>query len=815
MFSSRRTASEIGDHTQELSTGLQLQLQFQEQYRSTLESIGDPLHVVDRELRIILINSAFTNWNRTLGLAENPIGKNILEIFPFLPEHVRREYEEVFRSGRTLVSSESVNIDGAELFTETRKIPIIEDGRVIRVVTIIRDVTEKLHTERALHAYLERLESVHDVELAIRAARSLHEIAAAALGRLARLVPCQRASIMAFEERTGRAEILATHGSSELPDRLTLMMPPAEVIRARLDLAREVVCHDDLAEVETRDAMLSLALQHGMRSAVVVPLVAEDRLLGALHIASPTPGAFSPEHREIAAELGGQLAVALHEAGLRASLEQERQKLTTLVEQLPDGVVLLDHDRRILIANDLGLALLAILGCSGQDSSAADDGTTITELVEGRTDGLPLELTIDGPPRYVIEVRSRPFQRGAAATDWVLILRDVTAERTATQRLEQQHRLALFGQLAGGLAHDLNNVLTAIVTLPEILLQEASLDPRVRHALEVIEDQGKRGATLVRKMLDFSRLSATERQPIRILPFLHDIGRLLRRILPETIVIEINGQAATEIVVDADATQLQQVLLNLAVNARDAMPDGGTLTLAARSLEVSHDAYRPVPDLGDGEYFWLTVHDTGCGIAREHLSLVFEPFFTTKPVGEGTGLGLAQVYGLIKQHGGVVSVDSTLGQGTTFHIFLPTSTGPIATTVIEVPPMVREGAGQTLLIVEDEPQVRATLRDALSFLGYRTLEAGNGREALAVLASTPAVDAILTDVTMPEMDGIELVRHVRALRPELPTVALTGHLADRLGDQLRAVGVTEIMQKPASLAELSTTLDRLLRPSRT
>jgi CheY-like chemotaxis protein len=285
----------------------------------------------------------------------------------------------------------------------------------------------------------------------------------------------------------------------------------------------------------------------------------------------------------------------------------------------------------------------------------------------------------------------------------------------------------------------------------------------------------------------------------------------LKHTLPVTIrpVLVIGSD---EYIANADPTQIQQVVMNLAVNAQDAMPEGGELRCELTRIDIEADQDPPVAEMSAGEWIRMTISDTGSGMSEEVQSHLFEPFFTTKPVGEGTGLGLAQVYGIVKQHQGYIEVETELEQGTTFRIYLPASDAKekIETKDEEVTPAPPQGQGETVLLVEDNDKVRKVGQDILESLGYQVLVAGNGREALDIYNAATKVDLVVTDIVMPEMGGKELIQELRKAIPDLRGVAITGHmLADDLRE-LRDQGILDVLHKPFDLNTLGRVVRRAL-----
>ena len=298
----------------------------------------------------------------------------------------------------------------------------------------------------------------------------------------------------------------------------------------------------------------------------------------------------------------------------------------------------------------------------------------MAELLASSAAATAREVMVEGPPQRIFEVEANPIAEEAAGGRWAVIIRDVTGEREIQEKVQQQDRLAATGRLAAGIAHDFNNMLTIMMGHAQLLEEDEGIPERSKRGLRNIFTQGLRAAQLIRQILDFSRRTVVQRQPVDLVPFLKETMKLLERALPENIRFETEI-ANGEYTVNANLTQLEQTVTNLVVNARDAMPDGGELRLGLSQLWVEPDGLPPWPAMAPGEWVILAVSDTGMGIPEENLEKVFEPFFTTKKPGEGTGLGLAQVYGIVKQHGGYIDVESAEGKGTASTIYLPRLAG--------------------------------------------------------------------------------------------------------------------------------------------
>jgi two-component system, cell cycle sensor histidine kinase and response regulator CckA len=389
--------------------------------------------------------------------------------------------------------------------------------------------------------------------------------------------------------------------------------------------------------------------------------------------------------------------------------------------------------------------------------------------------------------------------------------------REAQAQLVQQERLAAVGQLAAGIAHDFNNILAVISLYIEMSLDAPELSPQLHKRLEIVHLQAQRAADLVQQILDFGRRAVLQTYSFDIATLLQEQVELWQRTIPESIRIHFVAGTA-DCLVKADPTRLQQVFTNLVLNARDAMPDGGDLRLSVEQLHLGHRDTAPLPGMAAGDWARITVSDSGTGISATALPHIFEPFFTTKGPGQGSGLGLAQVYGIVKQHNGYIDVQTVEGQGTTFTIYLSML---IATTRMEtavIPPNMLQGQGQTILIVEDNEILREALASTLAVLNYQVLTAANGREALALLEQDAAdgmpgqtIALVLSDLVMPDMGGKALSQTMRQRGLTAPLLILSGHPIDTERQSLQTQGFVGWLHKPIGAEELATAVANALR----
>ena len=384
-----------------------------------------------------------------------------------------------------------------------------------------------------------------------------------------------------------------------------------------------------------------------------------------------------------------------------------------------------------------------------QLASPGEDGMRRGRFRHRRKDGTVFE----------VDIVSHPMDVGGSVAR-LAIATDVSERADLERQLRQAQKMEAVGQLAGGMAHDFNNLLSTILTTAELMGSELPADSVLRDDLETIRTAAGRGATLTAKLLAFSRRKTLEYQTLAVDELLGEFARVVRRLIPESIELSLPLRAGGARI-HADAGAVEQIVMNLVTNARDAMPAGGTLTIGTERATMDEEFARGHAGTRPGDYVVLRVRDTGAGMDADTLRKVFEPFFTTKPVGVGTGLGMSMVYGLVKQHQGYVDVASQAGEGTTVTVYLPEVEAPPEPEAAEEAPRSAASSGETLLLVEDEPALRRAATRVLARSGYRVLTAADGRDALDMLEQEPRVDLIITDVVMPRLGGNELIRELR------------------------------------------------------
>ena len=435
--------------------------------------------------------------------------------------------------------------------------------------------------------------------------------------------------------------------------------------------------------------------------------------------------------------------------------------------------------------------------------------------VEGRVALAPRRidlLTSQGEP-VGVEVRPRLVYEGGRHTGFQYIARDLTDQKLIekkTQRIEKEwlekQRLETIGRFASGIAHDFNNLLQAINGNSELLLRSCAPGDKVRNEVEPILDAGKRAAALTRQLLEFIRGRERGLNPIDLNQLLEGLVKMLRRIIGEDIDIVVESSATLPHVI-ADCAEMEQVIMNLAINARDAMPRGGMLVLKTDQVRLDESWCRQHLCGRPGSYARMSVSDTGEGMDSETLSHIFEPFFTTKAEGKGTGLGLAVLHRIVREHEGFTNVASDRGRGTTFEIYLPAYEGAIASQEVVTSQPGPRGGNETILLAEDEETLRRLAQTVLALYGYEVLVAANGQEALRVYEGNRGkVDLLVLDKVMPKMGGEEVMAHLRSAGYLIPAIIVTGYGPD----SVTATQAVSVIQKPYSVTDFVRSVREVL-----
>lgn len=578
--------------------------------------------------------------------------------------------------------------------------------------------------------------------------------------------------------------------------------------------------HDGAWEQEAR--------KRGYAATIALPLLDGEHCIGALAIYARQDEVFDAEEVELLKALADDLAYGILTQRLRMEKEQakqERQQLAKILEQGTEGVLTFDPQGIIRYVNpaferNSGCPRDNLIGQSlqslrqeGRNRGFYQAALDALSKGEARTDHL-VNHRRDGS-QYEIMSRVTPiFDAAGAITGFAVVVRDVTHEVLLERQLRQAQKMEVIATLSGGIAHDFNNILASIITCSELALDDVPLNSPERKLLEVIHRGGQRGRELVRQIRSLSRQNEQEKKPVNMEAVLEECVKLLRPSFPASIEIRCKVLPGLGQVM-ADPTQMHQVIINLCTNAAHAMAaKGGMLEISLANLDLDLRAAATFPELMPGPYLRLTVKDSGQGMPAEVLEHIFDPFFTTKGQGEGTGLGLSVVHGIIKHHGGSIEASSEPGKGSKFQVYLPRLPG-LAQALREDASLPAATGGGRILFVDDEEDIVFAGENMLTRLGYEVVSSRSAREALSLFRQHPErYDLVITDLTMPQMSGDQLADELVRLRPDIPIILCTGFgpgFRSALSSlEMRSEGIREVVMKPFDRTDMAAAIRRAL-----
>ncbi len=699
-----------------------------------------------------------------------------------------------------------------------RMIWVRDSGRVVNqpdgrrlVYGVIGDVTRRKQAEIELRRRNRELKMRNQITAAAATLAEPEALLEIACRELALACKIPRATAFMLNKRGTRVTVAAEYNIKEQPSvtGAAFIVKNNEVFQNLL--ARKTSLSIADAPNDPRLASLrEIIRRRGTASLLIVPIVVQEEVIGSLNLESNEPRSFSTEDLGLAWRASDQTALALS----RLRLNEERRLLNTIIEQTAESVVITDTKGNIIYVNP---AFEQITGYSRTEAM----GQTPRILKSGQHDvpfyrklwntitagqvwrGRFINQKKNGE-LYTEEATISPVRNdNGDITHYVAVKRDVTHELRLEEQFHQAQKMESIGRLAGGVAHDFNNILTAIIGYSEMLLAHFPnpADPR-REEVEQIKKAGQQAARLTRQLLTFSRRRPFEPQTLNLNEIVANLEKMLARVIGDDIAL-ITHLAPDLGRVKADPGQMEQVLMNLAVNARDAMPQGGKLIIETANIDLDSDYTGWHLGVRPGSYVQLRVSDTGQGMDAKTRAHIFEPFFTTKKMGQGTGLGLSTVHGIVQQSGGHIRVYSEPGQGATFKIYLPRTTDPVT------PPSANQAApdsltgAETILLVEDNPGVRLVMRKFLQKHGYTLLEANRAEAVLQQYRQYEGqIDLLITDVIMPGMSGPELAALLIQLQPGLKVIYTSGYTDNQLDQYKIAVQNAAFLEKPFSLNAL-------------
>ena len=533
---------------------------------------------------------------------------------------------------------------------------------------------------------------------------------------------------------------------------------------------------------------------HGIVSGVTIVIPTHEHPFGVLGVHTAQQRIFSAEEIQFLLAVANLIGMAAE----RRRADAAMQKLAAFAQLNPNAAMELSMDGAVTYFNEAAQALAVAARKKHPHEILPSD---IEEIIE------ECLLTERSKSRMETRLNGRTFSWSfhPVTTSGVLhcYAEDITERLNLEEQLRQSQKMESVGQLAAGVAHDFNNMLTIIQGHSSSMLTRPALPGEMLEPVQAIYFAAERAAGLTRQLLMFSRKNVMQPRPLDLREIVGNMSKMLRRLLGETIRLNFNPPDELPLI-DGDSGMMEQVIMNLSVNARDAMPRGGTLSIIVEAVTVMSDYVETHPEARLGNFVRLRVTDSGTGMDDATRAHIFEPFFTTKEIGKGTGLGLATVYGIIKQHEGWIAVKSESGKGSTFDVFLPASENTVKfENEHSLPPVI--GGTETILVVEDEPVLREMARDILESCGYRIIEAGSGKEALTVWQQNRNdIHLVLTDMVMPEgVSGVDLAEKLLAEHPGLKIIFTSGYTANEVSSETLAKTKAHFLQKPYTHAELA------------
>jgi len=723
----------------------------------------------------------------------------------------------------------------AALLQRTNSSLISEQEQVIAAFEQLQIALEDLkgaEAEEVLRQQTERERLVVKIAQRIRQSLNLEEILNTTVSEVRQFLQADRVFIYRFEADWGGLVVVESVSDGWKPILGSRLKDPT-FVESYVQLYKQgrIQATEDIYAGELTPCYVDFLAEFQVRAALIVPILQGEELWGLLeanHCSSPRQ--WQQLEINLLKQLATQVAIAIQQSTLfeqiqtelneRKQAEQKIREQAALLDVATDGIFVCDLNNKILFWNK---GAERLYGWMAQEA----EGNRVNELLDRNT-AFKLEdihnvLAEDGSWQGELAQVTKAGKEVIVFSRWTLV-RDqeqrpksilvVNTNITEKKQLEAQflraQRLESLGTLASGMAHDLNNVLAPILMSVQLLLLKFP-DLPTQNLLKILEANVKRGAGLVKQVLSFARGVEGERMSLQVQHLILEIEQIAKQTFPKS--IEVYTDSPSDLwMVSGNATHLHQVLMNLVVNARDAMPHGGILSISAENLFIDAHYARMYLEAQVGNYIVITITDTGTGIKPESLERIFEPFFTTKEFGKGTGLGLSTVIGIIKSHGGFVNVTSQVGKGTQFYVFLPAVS---VTPSLPAPELgLQKGHGELILVVDDEAPIREITKIILENYDYQVNTASDGIEALALYAQQKNdIKVVLMDMMMPSMDGATTIRTMQKINPQVKIIAVSGLASNDKVVETADVGFKAFLSKPYTAQELLKTINEVLSAS--
>jgi PAS domain S-box-containing protein len=777
-----------------------------------LENVPEGLCIADTEHRVLRVNQAF---QRMFGYEAAEVLGRTVDPLIVPPDRLAESHwiAECLKKGEKItLETQRRGKNGKLVDVSVCVAPVVVNGKISAMYAVYRDISDRKRAEAlssALYRVAEKSGSAHDLQQFFAAVHSIvDELMYARNFYIALHDPVtDTVSFPYFVDEQKEAP-----GTKKMARGLTeYLLRTGETLLATPEVVQEMEDRGDVA-------------RNGLRSLdwLGVPLKVDDRTFGALVIQTYSKNVrYGERDKEVLTFVSRQVASAIELKKNEQALRRSEARYRSLVQSSVYGIYRSSLEGKFL---DVNPALTAILGYESAEEVLAldprrevfvnpDDQVRLMEEFRrtGRMDGIEVRWKRKDGRAVTVRVSGRAVSSTDEPADVLeAIAEDVTERRVLEDEFRQAQKMEAVGRLAGGIAHDFNNLLMVIGGYTEVLLAEMQQGHPLAAKARAIQQASDRATILTRQLLAFSRKQLLELKVVDVNTVVEDMERLLRPLIGED--VEFKTKLAPDAGhTRADAGQLEQVLMNLVVNSKDAMPNGGRMLIETVNVtrDNAHDGEQTF--IRPGEYVMLSVTDNGHGMDKGTQSRIFEPFFTTKEKGKGTGLGLSTVYGIVKQSGGYVIVQSEVGHGTTFNIYLPRVEGTAEAHGAVSVSRTAAGGPETVLLVEDEESVRQLVRDTLASKGYHILEAEDGQAGLTAAAMYEGkIDLVLTDVVMPQMGGRELVQQLLSSRPGIKVLYLSGYTEDAIVNEGTIESGKAFLQKPFTLQNLSRKVREIL-----
>jgi len=808
-----RTA-DLEEANVELETEIQERLQAEEElrksevrYRELAESIGEVFFAMDRDLR-------YTYWNKaseqlTGILAKDALGKSLFELFPQLKEtRAEKKYKEVLKTQQSQRFVNKYRVAGKTHFFEINAYP-----SKFGLTVIAKDITERKRAE-------EEVSFLQSMTQAINEAQDFHSALEVALRKVCETtgwnfaeawIPRPRPDGTVLEcSSAWYSSDMSLEKFRRLSENFTFS--PGIGLPGRVWSSRQPEWIPDVSVIpDTIFPRAPIAREADLKASLAVPIIANDQVLAVVIF-------YMFEFREEDKRLVGIVSTIATQLGSviqRKIAEEQIREQAALLDKAQDAITVRDLEHRIIYWNKSAQRLYGYtkeeaIGKKVDELLYKKESLILIEakkrvIEEGEWIGELEQVTKNGK-KIIVESRLTMVHDSEGRQKSILIVNtDITERKKIEAQFFRAQRMESIGTLASGIAHDLNNVLVPVMLTSQIL-REKFTDEQDQRLLNIIETNTQRGADLIKQVMSFARGVEGERMTLQVKHLIYEIKKIAKETFPRS--IEIRTEAVKDLwTISGDATHLHQVLMNLCVNARDAMQDGGILSMSAENLFIDKNYARMNIDARVGNYIVITVSDTGDGISPGVMDRIFEPFFTTKEPDKGTGLGLSTVHAIVKGHGGFVNVYSEIGKGTTFKVYLPAiiTTEELKVHVQRYEPPA--GQGELVLVVDDEARICESTRRVLETHGYKAITANDGAEAVALYVQyREVIEVVLVDMMMPIMDGQACIRALRKINPGVRIIAISGLTGN--GKLIRIAGtpVHAFLSKPYTTEKLLKTI---------